>query len=232
MKLWTDLREFFFPRICPICGKKLLLTEEILCTGCLTGLPYTHILNSPGNEMERSFWGRFPIRRASSLCYYARGSKISSLLHDMKYHGARTACIQMGELLASELHPSGFFEGIDCLIPVPLHPRRQRTRGYNQSELLARGISAFTGIPVCTDALHRIHHNPTQTHKHGYERWLNAENLFALSDKALPTLQHKHIMLVDDVLTTGATLTACADVLVSIPGIQISLVTLAWAKGL
>ena len=195
MKLWTDLREFFFPRICPICGKKLLLTEEILCTGCLTGLPYTHILNSPGNEMERSFWGRFPIRRASSLCYYARGSKISSLLHDMKYHGARTACIRMGELLA-------------------------------------RGISALTGIPVCTDALHRIHHNPTQTHKHGYERWLNAEDLFALSDKALPALQHKHIMLVDDVLTTGATLTACADVLVSIPGIQISLVTLAWAKGL
>lgn len=75
MKLWTDLREFFFPRICPICGKKLLLTEEILCTGCLTGLPYTHILNSPGNEMERSFWGRFPIRRASSLCYYAREAK-------------------------------------------------------------------------------------------------------------------------------------------------------------
>lgn len=111
MKLWTDLREFFFPRICPICGKKLLLTEEILCTSCLTGLPYTHILNSPGNEMERSFWGRFPIRRASSLCYYARGSKISSLLHDMKYHGARTACIRMGELLASELHPSGSSKG-------------------------------------------------------------------------------------------------------------------------
>lgn len=232
MNLWTELGELLFPRLCPICGKKLLLTEQALCTSCLTGLPYTHILNSPGNEIERSFWGRFPIRRASSLFYYARGSKASSLLHAMKYHGAQTACIRMGELIASELQPSGFFDGVDCLIPVPLHPKRRQTRGYNQSELLARGIASLTGIPVCTNALQRIHHNPTQTHKHGYERWLNAEDLFALSDNASLTLRHKHIMLVDDVLTTGATLTACADALVSIPGIQISLVTLAWAKGI
>ena len=145
--------------------------------------------------MERYFWGRFPIVRASSLFYYAKGGKVAQVLYAMKYHNRRTLCVKMGEWIGSELFPSGFFEGIDFLVPVPLFRTRLRQRGYNQSELLA----------------------------------MNVEGLFRATPEA-ELLRGKHILLVDDVLTTGATLTACADALSSIEGIRISIVTLAWAK--
>lgn len=179
--------------------------------------------------MERYFWGRFPIVRASSLFYYAKGGKVAQVLYAMKYHNRRTLCVKMGEWIGSELFPSGFFEGIDFLVPVPLFRTRLRQRGYNQSELLARGISLKTSIPLCLDAVCRVRNNATQTHKSGYARWMNVEGLFRATPEA-ELLRGKHILLVDDVLTTGATLTACADALSSIEGIRISIVTLAWAK--
>ena len=229
MSLWKDFKDFFFPRTCMGCGKKLLVHESVVCLSCLSGLPFTGLGNTPGNGMERQFWGRFPIERASSLFYYAKGGEVASMLHGMKYYGRRKVCRQMGNWLAAELSATGFFDGIDCLIPVPLHPCRLRQRGYNQSGLLAEGISEQTGIPLCTDALVRTHNNRTQTHKSGYERWQNTDGLFAATVQAA-SLADRHILLVDDVLTTGATLTACADALSSIPGIRISVVTLAWAR--
>ena len=211
------------------CGKKLLVHESVVCLSCLSDLPLTGFGNTPGNEMERHFWGKFPIERVSSLFYYSKGGVVASILHGMKYYGRRKVCRQMGNWLASELSVTGFFDGIDCLIPVPLHPRRLQHRGYNQSELLAAGISERADIPIRSDVLVRTHNNRTQTHKSGYERWQNTDGLFAITPQAV-SLAHKHILLVDDVLTTGATLTACADVLSSISGIRISVVTLAWAK--
>ena len=135
----------------------------------------------------------------------------------------------MGEMLAHELLPTGFFEGVDYLLPVPLHPDRLRTRGYNQSRLLAEGISELTDIPVCDGLLCRVRNNQTQTHKSVLERQENTVHLFHLVGD-VSMLQGKHVMLVDDVLTTGATLSACADVLADIEGIRISIVTLAWTK--
>ena len=135
----------------------------------------------------------------------------------------------MGRMLATELKNSGFFEGIDCLIPVPLHPARLRLRGYNQSEQLALGIAQITGIPVVVDVLERIHNNSTQTHKSSSERWQNTQGLFVPTPK-VDKLKNKHVLLVDDVFTTGATLSACIVALSTVDSIQASIVTLAYAK--
>lgn len=229
MNIWTDVREFLFPRLCAVCGKKLTVTEKGICVSCQCRLPYTRLLNSVGNEMEKCFWGRFPIERASSLLFYAKGGMVADILHSMKYYGQKDLCRAMGSLLAGELQPSGFFDGIDVLLPLPLSARRLRQRGYNQSELLAEGLREVTGIPLCTDAVVRTRNNVTQTHKSRYERWQNVSSLFALREGSR-LLEHKHVLLVDDVLTTGATLVSCADVLSEIEGIRISVVTLAWTK--
>ena len=211
------------------CGKKLLVSEQVLCSDCLSQLPFTHLGNTPGNEMEKIFWGRFPIVRASSLWWYSRGGKVAHILAGMKYYGRRQVCRHMGEILGRELQPSGFFEGVDYLLPVPLHPGRMRTRGYNQSLLLAEGISRMTGIPVCDGVLRRVRNNQTQTHKSAWERQENASHLFQVAGDTRQ-LEGKHVMLVDDVLTTGATLTSCAEVLSEIKEIRLSIVTLAWTR--
>ena len=200
MGLLKDLRDFFFPRVCVCCGKLLSSQEEGLCVRCMASLPRTGLLNTPENEMERRFWGIFPVERASALYYYARGGNVSNILYGMKYHGRRKLCVQMGRMIAAELMRTGFFDGIDCVMPVPLHKKRLRERGYNQSELLAIGISEMTG-----------------------------SGLFDITSRAA-VWSGKHILLIDDVLTTGATISACIDALKVIPSIKISIVTLAWAK--
>ena len=229
MTILTDLRDFFFPRLCIGCGKKLLSQEECLCMQCLMDLPKTHFLNTPGNEMESRMWAIPIVRRASALYYYAKGGRLSTVLRGMKYQHRKSLCVFMGRLIATELKPSGFFEGIDYLIPVPLHPDRLRQRGYNQSEQLAWGISQLTGIPLAVDVLERIHNNTTQTHKSSSERWQNTQGLFAPTPQAVK-LKNKHVLFVDDVFTTGATLSACVAALSSVESIQASIVTLAYAK--
>lgn len=229
MNILSDIRDFFFPRICVCCGKLLFSQEEGLCVSCMSSLPLTGIRNTPENEMERLFWGIFPIERATSLYYYARGGSVSKILHGMKYYGRKRLCGQMGRVIATELSNTGFFDGIDCIIPVPLHKSRLRDRGYNQSEMLAKGISELTSIPVITDALVRTHNNATQTHKSASERWENAEGLFKITRNAY-SLHSKHLLLVDDVLTTGATISSCIDALKTVESVKISIVTLAWTK--
>lgn len=230
MSLWNDIVELFFPRLCPVCGKKLLPDEAGICTGCLLRLPYTGIGNTPGNALEQCFWGLFPIERASALFLYDKDSPYARLLHDMKYHHQPRLCREMGRLMAHSWKASGFFEGIDFLVPVPLHPQRQRERGYNQSEELARGLSLVTGIPVCTTAVLRVRNNYSQTRKSASERWANTDTLFRATPAAAPLLAGKHILLLDDVTTTGATLTACADALREIPHIRLSVASLAWSN--
>ncbi len=228
MNILTDLKRFFFPRQCVVCGAPLS-AEACVCLACDAALPLARTGSTPGNPVEQIFWGRFPLQRASSVYLYSKGSDVALILYAMKYHGRRKLCTQMGRRMAEELSDTGFFAGIDCLVPVPLHPSRLRQRGYNQSEELARGLSAKTSIPVVADALERTRNNATQTHKSGFGRWEDSDNLFRPTEAAR-RLKGKHILLTDDVLTTGATLTACADALSGIEDIQISVLTLAWSK--
>lgn len=206
MNILTDLKRFFFPRQCVVCGAPLS-AEACVCLACDAALPLGRTGSTPGNPVEQIFWGRFPLQRASSVYLYSKGSDVALILYAMKYHGRRKLCTQMGRRMAEELSDTGFFAGIDCLVPVPLHPSRLRQRGYNQSEELARGLSAKTSIPVVADALERTRDNATQTHKSGFGRWEDSDNLFRPTEAAR-RLKGKHILLTDDVLTTGATLTA------------------------
>lgn len=227
MSILTDLWNLFFPHCCLLCGEQLVPGEKVLCLKCLSGLPRTRFHLRKDNAVECNFWGKFPVEHASSFLYYAKGGDVRQLLYELKYHGNKAVGEVMGRTMAAELLPSHFFDGIDMVVPVPLHPRKERQRGYNQSECLAHGISVVTGIPMNAKIVIRNRYTDTQTHKGQYERWENVRNLFACISPEC--LEGKHLLLVDDVLTTGATVVSCADAFRDIPGLRISLLTLALA---
>lgn len=228
INIWFEsLIHLFFPQRCAVCGSLLHEGEEALCLHCNMDMPRTGYHLRVGNPVERLFWGKIPIERAASYFHYAKGSAFRQILWKFKYEGQKQLAQQMGRLMAAELNQSSFFQGIDVLIPVPLHPYKRRQRGYNQSEQIARGISSITTLPVDTQSLVRHKHTETQTRKSPYERWENVAGIFHLQSP-----EHfvgKHILLIDDVLTTASTITACADAFVGIEGLRISVLTLAVA---
>ena len=228
MSIWTDLWKLFFPQCCLVCGKTLLEGEEYLCFHCLTNMPRTHLYLHKDNEMEKELWGKFPIERASAYLYYSKGGDVKKLLTDLKYRGNADLGCFLGRCMTREMLSSGFFQGVDGIIPVPLHPRKQKIRGYNQSIMLANGISSVTNIPVWNDLLVRTQYTQTQTRKGSYERWLNVKDMFECTSPE--RLRGKHVLLVDDVFTTGATLVACADAFRQIPDLRFSVLTLALAS--
>ena len=227
--LWlTSLLRLFYPHYCAVCGARLQDNEEALCSECLSDLPRTPYLLSNGHLVERLFWGKFPLGRAAAFFYYRPGDSYAEVIHLLKYKGRSDLGCAMGRIMAKELTVQGFFEGVDVLIPVPLHEKRLKQRGYNQSERIAAGISEQTGIPVWPAAVRRVKYTETQTQKTAQERFENMKDVFKLNMSAAE-LQDKHVMLIDDVLTTSATLTACADSMKDIKGITISILTLALA---
>ncbi|WP_294471277.1 ComF family protein [uncultured Bacteroides sp.] len=217
-----------FPRCCVVCDRPLAKGEECICAMCNINLPRTNYHLQKDNPMEQLFWGKIPLERATSFFFYRKGSDFRQILHQLKYGGQKEVGAIMGRYMASELSASGFFEGIDVIVPVPLHKRKQRIRGYNQSEWIARGISAVTGICIDTEVIVRQKHTDTQTRKSAFERWENVDGIFALHHA--DSLKGKHVLVVDDVLTTGATTVACASRLVEIEGVRISVLTLAVAE--
>ena len=217
-----------FPRCCLVCGRPLAKGEECICTMCNINLPRTNYHLQEDNPVEQLFWGKVPLERATSFFFYRKGSDFRQILHQLKYGGRKELGATMGRYMASELLPSGFFKGIDVIIPVPLHKKKQQLRGYNQSEWIVRGIAAVTGISVNTESIIRRKNTETQTRKPTFERWENVDGIFELhSSEHLPG---KHVLIVDDVLTTGATTVACASALMEVQGIRISILTLAVAE--
>lgn len=218
-----------FPRCCVVCGSPLSRGEECLCTCCNINLPRTGFHLRKDNPLKCLFWGRIPgLKRASSFLFYRKGSDFRRILHLLKYGGYKELGEVMGRYMAAELSSGGFFDGVDMIIPVPLHRKKQKLRGYNQSEWIARGIASVTGIPLCAECMIREKNTETQTRKSTFERWENVEGIFRLCDTV--HFEGKHVLLVDDVLTTGATTVACASAFAGVSGIRISVLTLAVAE--
>ena len=230
VKEWLDaFVSLFFPRCCVVCGKALGKEEEALCIRCNLSMPRTGYHLRTDNPVEQLFYGKVNIERATSYFFYRKNSDFRNILHLFKYKGQKELAETMGRQMAAELSIGGFFDGIDVIVPVPLHPIKERLRGYNQSEWIARGISAITDIPCSTDNLIRQKNTETQTKKNAEQRWENVQGIFHFHHPE--NLVNKHILLVDDVLTTGATTFACASSLEAIEGIRISILTLAVAEG-
>ena len=217
------------PRVCPVCGKALDADEQWLCRKCLAGLPRTRYENTPFNAMEQLFAGKVPVERATAYFFYEKGSPYATILHDIKYRGIPAMGRWLTAHAVTDMAASGFFDGIDLVTAVPLHRSKLAHRGYNQSEHLARGIADALCIPY-VEALKAVRPHATQTHKGALERWQNIQGNYALNQKKADLLAGKHILLVDDVVTTGSTLTVCATELLKITGAQISIFTLAAAK--
>ena len=221
-----DLFNFIRPRTCAVCGASLNATEQKLCGSCLLELPYIGCEDFYDNPSARLFWGRIPVERACSFMHYHHDAESHNLLVNLKYRHRPDLGAWLGRLMARELLPRGFFEGIDCIVAVPLHWQRHWQRGYNQSRELARGLSKATGIPLLRRAVVRARNNKSQTRMSTAERMQNTQQLF----QARLSLAGRHVLLVDDVLTTGATLSACAQAILDVsPDVRISILTLARA---
>lgn len=228
LKSWfLSAFRLLFPMRCAVCGTTLQDGEEAVCFRCNIGMPRTYYHLEKDNRVEKMFWGKIPLVRATSYMFYRKGGDYRHILHLLKYSGRKDLGYMMGRLVAADIRRNGFFEGIDIIVPVPLHPSRLRERGYNQSEYLAKGISEVTGIPVDVASIQRCVYTHSQTKKSVYERWENVNGIFSVADKTV--FSGRHVLIVDDVLTTGATITACADVLSDVEDVRFSVLTLAVA---
>ncbi|MGB4414549.1 MAG: phosphoribosyltransferase family protein [Paludibacter sp.] len=226
-RIINDFTGIFYPNICLICGENLLTNECQICLSCLNQIPRTnyHLVND--NPVEKRFWGKVPVCRGTSFFYFHKGSPFQKLLHELKYKGNKEIGEIMGKYAAVDLLESTDFISIDIIIPIPLHPKKFAKRGYNQSEWIGKGLSEMLHKPQDLNTLRRTKENATQTRKNVFERYENTEGIFEITDKE--ALREKHVLLVDDVLTTGSTLEAAANTLLQIAGIKISVFTLAIA---
>ena len=224
---FADLLDLIYPNLCFICGETLLKSESHICLSCLNNIPRTnyHLLND--NPVEKRFWGKAPIFRGTSFFFFQKGSPFQKLLHELKYKGNKEIGEILGRYAAAELLNSPDFCSIDIIIPIPLHPKRFAQRGYNQSEWIGKGLSAVLDKPQDTNTLKRVKQTTTQTKKSVFERFENTEGIFELS--GAKELEGKHLLLIDDVLTTGSTLNAAINTLLNIPNVKISIFTLAIA---
>jgi len=225
-----DFLSLFFPRLCISCSNFLVRGEAIICTACLVSMARTDFHLKRDNTLEKTFWGRCTVERAAAFSVYNRGSRIRKIIHAMKYKGKKDIGTEMGKLYGLRLSESEFMNGIDLLIPVPLHPSRLRKRGYNQSEFIAKGLSEKTGVPVNLRLLVRSSGSSSQTKRGRYERWENVEGLFEVTDAE--KISGKHLLLVDDVITTGSTMEACVNALHDAAEVKVSVIALAAAQKL
>jgi len=226
-ELFDDFISLLLPRLCHGCGNHLLRNERIICTECFVLIPRTGFHLQPDNPVEQLFWGRCRVERAAAFSFYTRGSRMRRLIHSMKYKGVREIGEELGRIYGFSLADSDFLKGTDLIIPVPLHPRRKRERGFNQSELIAEGISSVTELPVDCLSLERKVVTSTQTKRSRYDRWENVEGIFRVSRPEM--LRGKHILLVDDVITTGSTIESCVNEILKIEGTRVSVAALAWS---
>lgn len=216
----------FYPTLCEGCRRPLVGTEEVLCLSCAAELPETGYHAMPGNQTELCFAGRIPFVRATSYAWFTPDGLLQHLLHGLKYRGQRKTGVFLASRFAQNLKETNWMQGVDLLVPVPLHPSRQASRGYNQSMVIAETLGQQLGIPASDTVLHRTRNTDSQTHKTRTERAANISGAFAAN---LEMIAGKHIVIIDDVLTTGATIEACANALLAAPNVKISIATIGIA---
>ncbi len=230
ISFWSRLLNLISPQACPVCGGRMTVGEALVCGKCNLQLPRTgYSGNAYRNEMAKLFWLQIPIERAAAWFFYEAHSPVSRLLYRLKYANHPETGEEMGRMMAQEMQADGFFDGIDAIIPVPLTRKRQRERGYNQSMEIARGVSGITGIPILKQVLVRTSFAESQTRKDRRGRHDNVESAFRLNKNI--ALQGKHLLIIDDVVTTGATITACGKQLMKAGEVKISVLTAGFAKG-
>lgn len=220
-----NLVNLFFPKRCLTCDESLLESEKMICINCLHNLPLANYTNIEGNQVEQSFYGRIPLIAATTLLLYYKKSKVQLLIHQLKYKGIEEIGIYFGDWLGEEMVKSDRFSSIDIIIPVPLHPKKLKQRGYNQVEKFGKSLSKYLNAIYVDDKLLKITSTVSQTYKHRSERISNVSEIFFLADTEY--FKNKHVLLIDDVITTGATLEACCGQLLKTKGIKISIATMA-----
>lgn len=227
-RLLGDFVSLLFPNLCCGCGTSLYHGEEQLCTPCIYHLPYTDHHLHKENLAARQLWGRLPCNAVMSLLYFKKGARTQNIIHHLKYRGRKDLGIKLGGMIAHRLLMNAAYDDIDLIIPVPLHRRREQRRGYNQSLCIAHGIASVLKVPISPHCLFRTKATSTQTKKGRYKRFENMKAVFSIVEPAI--LKDKHILLVDDVITTGATLEACGIVLFEGKIRKLSIATVAFAK--
>ena len=225
--IFEDLISLFYPNTCAVCNSNLLKDEDTLCTICLHNLPKTNFFKVEDNPISKIFWGRVKLENVAALYQFHKEGSVQKLIHQLKYEGNKDIGIYLGKQIGYSIKDSAFFKNIDVIIPVPLHKKKEKIRGYNQSKYIAKGIKEIIKVKLNNRALIRIENTDSQTRKKRYNRWKNMKNSFVVKRKR--SLENKHILLIDDVVTTGATLEACSQSLLSIKGVKVSIVTIAFA---
>jgi len=226
--LFQSAAHLFYPHICTGCGTDILKENDLLCLHCIHELPHTEFEKYPNNPIERIFFGRLKTVAAHAGFYFSKGELMQTLIHDFKYKGNKEIGIYLSKVVAEKMMQSNRFNNIDYLIPLPLYAEKEYKRGFNQAKIICDGMADVMNVPVLDKNVIRIHFTETQTKKHRTERWENvAESFKVLYPEQLI---NKHVLLVDDVITTGATLEACAQKIITIEGIKISIATLTTAS--
>lgn len=223
-----DIISLLFPNLCNGCGLSLYGGEKVICLRCLADLPYTDFHLYQHNLVAKQFWGRLPFEAAMAMLYFKKGTKTQNLIHNLKYKHQTEVGIKLGGLLGERLKLSEYYQDVDYIIPVPLHPKKERQRGYNQSSYIAEGLGAEIDVLVNNNQLVRKKITDTQTKKSRYTRYENMLTVFEINNPEI--LKNKHILLVDDVITTGATIEACGNSLLKCGIKKLSIACVAFAK--
>ena len=219
-----SILHLIFPHLCAGCGTDVITVDHYLCAQCFTLLPQTYFEKHDNNLVEKIFWGRLPVAAATAMYYFTKKSMLQELMHQFKYKGHKELGFYLGRLLGHAIAGTDRFNDVDALIPLPLFTDKERHRGFNQSLVLCEGITDVWQRPILLNAVERKYATETQTKKSRIERWENMQNRFRLTDPAI--VANQHLLLIDDVVTTGATLEACAQVLLTGQNTRLSIATL------
>lgn len=228
MHLLRDLLYLFYPKTCVCCDEQLVKNKFEICLKCRFELPLTNFTNEINNKIEKTFYGRFNLEFATALIFYRTKGISQKLIYQLKYRDKQNVGTLLGKWLGNELLNSQRLQSVDYIVPVPLHPKKFESRGYNQLTTFGTSISEILGAPYIDDVLIKKSVNETQTLMHRFERWKNVNEIFYLNDTDI--FKHKHVLLIDDVITTGATLEACAIKLLETKSIKISIATMAYTE--